>query len=189
MGNHLTRFSLYELNGNESYILNYEFYPENISGLSEFERSESLDGKPQLLEFLKDKMRASEYYKMDKFFTFIDKFCSNPDFQLSRIKFPVSYRKQEVTNESDIDENTYFDDMDNIYIKEVPVDKSEWTILGKDAFTTFYDSDKNYFARWEKVSRNEIRFSSGWIDSEYDVGAVFKKINGKWYLTRFSGGN
>lgn len=189
MGNHLTRFSLYELNGNESYILNYEFYPENVSQLSEFERSESLDGKPRLLEFLKEKMRTSEYYKMDKFFTFIDGFCSDEQFQLSRIKFPVSYIKQQVAEESEIDENTYYDAIDGVYIKEVPVDKSEWRILGKDAFTTLYDSDKNYFARWEKVSRNEITFSSGWVDSEYDVGAVFKKINGEWYLTRYWGGN
>ena len=89
------------------------------------------------MEFLKEKMRASEYYKMDNFFTFIDEFCSDPEFQLSRIKFPVSYTKQQVTDKAEIDENTYYDDMDNIYIKEVPVDKSEWIILGRDAFTTF----------------------------------------------------
>lgn len=189
VGNHLTNFYLHELNRNESYMLSYEFNPEESRAISEFNRSKSLDGKPQLLEFLKEKMRASEYYKMDGFFIFIDEFCSDREFQLSRIKFPVSYKQQEVTNESDIDENTYFDDMDNIYYKEVPVDKSEWRILGKDAFTTFHDSDKNYFATWEKVSPYEITFTSGWIDSEYDVGAVFKKINGKWYLTRFSGGN
>ncbi len=186
MGNFWTDFSLYEMDGDASYILSYQFYRENSSALSEFDRSKSLDGKPQLMEFLKEKMRASEYYKMDGFFTFIDEFCSDREFQLSRIKFPVSYRREEVTNESDIDENTYFDGMDNIYYKEVPVSKSEWRILGKDAFTTFHDSNTNYFARWEKVSPDEIRFSSGWIDSEYDVGAVFKKIKGKWYLTRFS---
>ena len=186
IGNVLTDFSLYELDSNKSYILSYQFYPENLSTISEFNRSESLDGKPQLLEFLKEKMRASEYYKMDIFFTFIDKFCSDPEFQLSRIKFPVSYTKRQITDEAEIDENTYYDSMDGTYIKEVPMDKSEWIILGKDAFTTFHDSSKNYFAEWEKISPYEIRFSSGWVDSEYDVGAVFKKIKGKWYLTRFS---
>lgn len=189
VGNHLTEFSLYELNSKNSYILSYEFNPEDSRAISEFKISDSLDGKSQLLEFLKEKMRASEYYKMDNFFTFIDEFCSDKEFQLSRIKFPVSYIRQQITDESEIDENTYYDDMDNVYIKEIPADKSEWKTLGKDAFTTFYDSDKHYFASWEKVSPSEIRFSSGWIDSEYDVGAVFKKINGKWYLTRFSGGN
>lgn len=180
---------LYDLTSpDKEYSLSYYYYPPEEEYMPQAILSKKNEDQ-NINDFLMAKLRQTELYKNDDFSNFIDRFCTDKEFQLSRIKFPVSYIRKTITDESEIDSETYYDNMEGAYIKLVPVDRSDWKILDRDALTPFYDADKYYQAKWEKLSRAQVSFISGWVDSEVDSCITFEKIKGKWFLTNYYGGN
>ena len=135
----------------------------------------------------KDNKHVDEITKdetSEDFFEFIDKFASNNDFQLSRIKFPASYKMEEIT-EDDKSDNIIYDEFEEKYYKINPIEKDDWKFIEKKYLTEAVYEEDAYEAKWVKQSEYIMDMIMGWIDSESDYHIRFQKMDEKWFLTNY----
>ena len=107
----------------------------------------------------------------ENFDSFLKKFTSSAEFQLSRIKFPLA------TPIFLIDE----DETE----KEVPFAEAEWPLLSaKDLeVSKITTTDGVYFGRFAVKEKDHVEYESGLEESELDLNVIFDLIDGKWYVT------
>jgi len=106
--------------------------------------------------------------KKEKFEEFILKFMPDSSFQVSRIKFPLKYIKQ---NEDDGVDSTL-------------IQKKDWIII------SFYSRDKyrtqtydNFEKQMRDTDKRLVEFFG--LDSGVNKEYKFQRINGFWYLTEY----
>lgn len=105
------------------------------------------------------------------FDSFLKKFTSSAEFQLSRIKFPLA------TPIFLIDENENE--------KEVPFTEAEWPLLTAKDFevSKISTTDGVYFGRFAVKEKDHVEYEAGLEESELDLNVIFDLIDGKWYVT------
>ena len=110
------------------------------------------------------------YNANEEFMDFFSKWCSDGEFQVSRIRFPLDY------TELDGDFNE----------KRSYLAKDEWRIShcyfnnSTDARPQFYDSFDH-----ELKESNERVFAWHGVGTGQETYFYFKRIEGKWYLVKY----
>ena len=108
--------------------------------------------------------------EQEKFDNFFHKFMIEPDFQLSRVKFPLEF--------VGFRDGYPGDDMDTIYFQ-----KDKWQhnsyYSDKQSIPIIYDN-------FEMELRNTDERVFVWVgvDNGINVKSFFKRIDGKWYLIK-----
>lgn len=155
---------------------NTEFYQANnnlkeILENRENKESKANDGEPKMKEekpIAKEEPKAKEEEPKanggENFDSFIKKFATNYEFQLSRINFPVGY---EVLISEDGSE------------EKIKLTKNKWNKNKFSDFMTTYFSPKK---------DNDEKYTYSWDSDGGAAGgtAIFTLKNNKWYLTDYS---
>ena len=105
------------------------------------------------------------------FDAFLKKFTTSAEFQLARVKFPVT--------------TPIFLVDDNGNEQEVPFTQEEWPLLGEKELKEFEQNTQDviYFGRFAVKEENHVEFESGLEESELDLSLIFDLVDGKWYVT------
>jgi hypothetical protein len=108
----------------------------------------------------------------EDFKSFLSKFTASAAFQYSRIKFPLETPITLVTDNGD--EKTY------------PFTKEKWPLLSAENFKTERTTQEEgsvYIALFIVDEADHKEYEAGYEESELDLRVVFKRIDGKWYVT------
>ncbi len=116
--------------------------------------------------------------------TFIDKFCADKEFQLSRVKFPVGSHRYKM-HENCSEESPSYDVFENVCISEIPMNSENWKFITKDLLSVYKPDKEGAFADWTEKTELSATFDIGWVESELLSRMKFYKIGGKWYLTEY----
>lgn len=115
---------------------------------------------------------ATEQSTGEDFNSFLSKFTTSAAFQYSRIKFPLETPITLVTDNGD--EKTY------------PFTKERWPLLTVENFRaerTVQEEGSVYMAHYVMNEADHKEYEAGYEESELDLRVVFKRINGRWYVT------
>jgi hypothetical protein len=119
-----------------------------------------------------DEAKAIEQSTGEDFKSFLHKFTTSAAFQYSRIQFPLETPITLVTDNGD--EKTY------------PFTKERWPLLNVENFRierTAQEEGGVYLAHYVIDEAGHKEYEAGYVESELDLRVVFKRINGKWFVT------
>ena len=129
-----------------------------------------VDVNNQELHFKDSIIVVKSDFVQEDFNDFFYKFMIEPDFQLSRVKFPLEFVK--------FKDGYPGDDIDTIYIT-----KEKWQhnyyYLKKESIPIIYD---NYDMKFQNT--DERLFVWAGVENGINVKSFFKRIDGKWYLIK-----
>lgn len=116
------------------------------------------------------KVIKEEDFEREDFFVFFLDFCTNEEFQLTRIKFPIK--------ESFLSEN-----LNEEIVRIIP--EEEWKFLKIKKFeentvNLYFDS----FDNLELQDTNERVYSILGIENGININYYFTREKGKWYLVK-----
>lgn len=120
-----------------------------------------------------DKTEITNQSADKDFESFLEKFTTSAAFQYSRVKFPLD-TPITLTTEKGVD-------------KTFPFTKEKWALLNADHFKVervVQEEEGTVFVAHYVVNEpNHKEFEAGYEESDLDLRVVFKRIDGKWYVT------
>jgi hypothetical protein len=104
----------------------------------------------------------------EEFLKFLTKFSSDKEFQIQRIKFPIT-------------KNSYTKDLKDTVIK---IESSRWQFVSLIQPKTESITDIGYSFKDDNIASNQRVFSYIGIETGVNVKYFFKRINRQWYLVK-----